>query len=374
MQKQQKGFANVIAVLVIIAVFATGYFLIYQKVDNLKTDESLPIEITDIDTSNWKTYINPVHNYSFKYPQSKDFRVDDEDPSGEGYAAPGEFGSYLWKINGSSYPIFEINVLSTPEWTTVGTVYGDAGALEGGFKDGGIEGVAKLSREVNLQEENFSTRQVGEIEEFHFYNGIGYGFAVTEAFNFGFNTAHKGGSGGKVVEGKKFFVYVTNGKDIYSIEFPDQPLEKQIFSTFKFTVPTSGMPNLSARETLIKFFSLLNAKQYNEAIKYYGGDYEVLQDWNPDTNASDHVALFRNGCEMNGWNCLKIKNVLSEEKISGTEFKFVVQFVNDNGTLFKMGPCCGASEEEMPTKSDFEYIVSKVGNNFLVITTPVYTP
>ena len=61
-------------------------------------------------------------------------------------------------------------------------------------------------------------------------------------------------------------------------------------------------------------------------------------------------------------------------KYSGTEFKFVVQFVNDNGTLFKMGPCCGASEEDMPTKSDFEYIVKKDNNGFIVITGPVYTP
>ncbi len=129
-----------------------------------------------------------------------------------------------------------------------------------------------------------------------------------------------------------------------------------------------------ARESLITYFNLLNEKRYAEAIKYRGNGYEGLQNWNPAMDANDHVSLVMTGCEMNGWRCLKIKDVITQKQTSPADFEFVVQFANDNGTLFKRGPCCGATEEEMPTETDFKYSVKKEGGNFQVMTDPVYTP
>jgi len=129
-----------------------------------------------------------------------------------------------------------------------------------------------------------------------------------------------------------------------------------------------------AREALIDYFNFLNKKQYSEAIKYHGSGYEFLQAWNPRIDINDHISLLKNGCEINGLQCLKIKNILSQQQISSTEFKFLVQFENNDGTLFKRGPCCGATEEQMPTKTDFEYTVKKVNNDFLIMTPPVYVP
>ncbi len=130
-----------------------------------------------------------------------------------------------------------------------------------------------------------------------------------------------------------------------------------------------------AKEVLVSYFNLLNERQYAEALQYHGSGYEYLQYWNPDMDINDHVGLIKSGCEVNGLNCLKIKTILSQNEISPTEFSFVIQFVNKDGTTFGIGLCCGATEETPePPKTDFKYTVKKTGTSFLVVDSPRYTP
>ena len=149
MQNSQKGFSNIIAVVVIMVVFATGYFLVNQKADNVNTTQTPLSETSQVDTSNWKTYQNPIHNYSFKYPESN-YTIDDSDPSGEGYAKPGEFGNFLFKDRG--LPTYEeaiaVTLLRTPKWA-------ESTALEKAFNKGGVKEVANLSREVNFSKKEY---------------------------------------------------------------------------------------------------------------------------------------------------------------------------------------------------------------------------
>jgi hypothetical protein len=137
-------------------------------------------------------------------------------------------------------------------------------------------------------------------------------------------------------------------------------------------VPSSDLEQ--AREALATFFSLLNEHRYSEAIQRYGGSYDALRAWNPAVAQDDYVKLFENGCTQNGLECLRIRTVVQEEVVSPTEFKFVVEFMNGDGTLFARGPCCGATESEMPTQTQFQYTVRNVGNRFLVQDLPVYVP
>ena len=65
---------------------------------------------------------------------------------------------------------------------------------------------------------------------------------------------------------------------------------------------------------------------------------------------------------------------MQEEMASPTEFKFVVEFSWDDGSLFVRGPCCGASETDMPPQSQFTVLVIKVDDRFLVQQLPVYVP
>jgi hypothetical protein len=72
--------------------------------------------------------------------------------------------------------------------------------------------------------------------------------------------------------------------------------------------------------------------------------------------------------------CLEVQTIVQERTVSSNEFKFVVEFTNDDGSLFVRGPCCRARGTEMPPQSQFLYLVIKVDNRFLVQGLPVYVP
>jgi hypothetical protein len=130
-----------------------------------------------------------------------------------------------------------------------------------------------------------------------------------------------------------------------------------------------------ALQALIAFFAHLHAGEYEQAVALYGGTYDVMIDHNPEIDPDDRAVLFRNACMINGAQCLEIKSVVLDEQPSPTEFKFAVEFKNEEGSLFKLGPCCGAAETDQPPQSVFIYTVVKLAKNgFVVIEMPVYTP
>jgi len=138
---------------------------------------------------------------------------------------------------------------------------------------------------------------------------------------------------------------------------------------------TSSQSDLAqAREALLAYFSLLHAGRYAEAVNYYGGSYDLLREWNPALDPNDYAALFEHGCRINGLMCLEVRTIVQEETVSSNEFKFVVEFTNDDGSPFVRGPCCGASETDMPPQSQFSYTVKKVDGRFLVQGLPVAVP
>jgi hypothetical protein len=104
-----------------------------------------------------------------------------------------------------------------------------------------------------------------------------------------------------------------------------------------------------------------------------GGTYDILRDWNPTIAQDDYATLFKNGCAMNGLKCLSIRTIVREEQVS-PEFRFTVEFMNDDGTLFVRGPCCSATETELPPQTQFAYAVKKIEDRFLVQDLPVYVP
>jgi len=148
-------------------------------------------------------------------------------------------------------------------------------------------------------------------------------------------------------------------------------------STQTATFPTStALPSTAkeAYESLVKFFDLLNAKQYAEADALYGGDYEQLKVFSADVAPSDHAGLWSNACELSGLQCLKV-HTATFKILQGDTYIFQVEFNNPDGSLFVLGPCCGANETEMPPVSQFEYKVSRnVGGKFVVMDLPPYVP
>jgi hypothetical protein len=130
----------------------------------------------------------------------------------------------------------------------------------------------------------------------------------------------------------------------------------------------------SARQSLLDFFSLLHDHQFDKAMNYYGGEYEELRYFNPDVPSHYRDALLRQACTVNGYLCMEVKSILHEEQLDELTYSFTVEFQNEDGSLFILGPCCGASEEEMPPKSEFQYMVIFREGKYQVMSLPVFVP
>jgi hypothetical protein len=123
------------------------------------------------------------------------------------------------------------------------------------------------------------------------------------------------------------------------------------------------------------FLENLHNRRYDEAAQLYGGTYEIMTDHNPSIDPSNHAVLLQNACTINGAQCLEIKSVVLDKEVTPTEFDFIVDFLNEDGTLFVQGPCCGGNETDSPPQSIFTFTVSKDSRGkFLVTDMPPYTP
>jgi len=149
----------------------------------------------------------------------------------------------------------------------------------------------------------------------------------------------------------------TNGKTLAEIE------------EMIATSPVFSQDDLDrAREVLFSYLSSLHAGRYAEAVNLYGGSYDILRDWNPALDPNGYAALFKSGCETNGLMCLDLAGFLLKEVVSPHEFKFNVEFITEDGSLFVSG-------SEASPQSKFVFTVLKDDNGkFLVQDLPVYAP
>lgn len=131
---------------------------------------------------------------------------------------------------------------------------------------------------------------------------------------------------------------------------------------------------LKARQALGGYFYNLWLGDYETAAGLYGGGYEALSDVNPGVDPEDKAGLLKNACDFNGFQCLKLRQVVAAEAISPAEYRFTVEFLNNDGSRFRLGPCCGANEAEMPPVWRFDYTVKKYGEGWVVLELPPYVP
>ena len=131
----------------------------------------------------------------------------------------------------------------------------------------------------------------------------------------------------------------------------------------------------AARQTLQDYLAALAASNFTSAVNLYAGSYEVLQNNNPTTPAASYTTLFQQGCALNGFVCdLSILNIVHTAQLSETDFRFTVELQKTDGSLFLLGPCCGADPAVEPPWSQFDFLVSKVNGVFKVMDLPVYSP
>ncbi|GAB4473016.1 MAG: hypothetical protein Kow0088_07990 [Anaerolineales bacterium] len=131
----------------------------------------------------------------------------------------------------------------------------------------------------------------------------------------------------------------------------------------------------AAKQALVAYFEALKSGDYRAVVELYGGSYDVLKDMNQDISPDDHFALWARACEQNGFVCdLQIKNWVNAAQLSPEEFRLTVELQNPDGTLFVLGPCCGAEVENFPPLTQFDFVIRRDGEIFLVQSLPVFVP
>jgi hypothetical protein len=129
-----------------------------------------------------------------------------------------------------------------------------------------------------------------------------------------------------------------------------------------------------AYDVLVNFLTFLHTRKYADAVPLYGGDYEQLQVFNPEIDPNDQVVLWTWVCENQLLQCLEVRSATFQGQVEDS-YIFQVEFSNPDGSLFVLGPCCGANETEMPPISQFEFTVSRnAEHRFVVMNTPPYVP
>jgi len=159
--------------------------------------------------------------------------------------------------------------------------------------------------------------------------------------------------------------------------FDKNPQENALSQNTSLTQPAVVNDRLEANAelTLINFFTYLNQKNYRHASEIYGGPYDQLVGYNPSLSEADIEGLLQAGCEYNGLMCLSVLKSRLVEANSTDEYIFEVEFANPDGSLFVLGPCCGASEDEMPPVSTFNVRVHCENDGVCkVLDLPPYVP
>jgi hypothetical protein len=142
------------------------------------------------------------------------------------------------------------------------------------------------------------------------------------------------------------------------------------------TACTSMAPAASLDEAegaLRSYFDALHDGRFNEAASLYSGDYDQLQADNPDVDPSDRAGLLERWCRQNGGVCLPVQTVVERGLSREGEFTFVVEFANDDGSTFEIGPCCGEVDTG-ERKREFAYTVRGAEGVLAVLELPPYVP
>lgn len=123
-----------------------------------------------------------------------------------------------------------------------------------------------------------------------------------------------------------------------------------------------------AKRTLVAFFELLYDKNYEEAAKIFGGGYGIAIMWNPDVDPDDHPTLLMRACEWNGFQCfVRVDRIANAAQISPMEYRFTVEFVNEDGTLYQRRD----AQDNKVSQFIFK-VVRDCNGKYLVVTWPFY--
>ncbi len=129
-----------------------------------------------------------------------------------------------------------------------------------------------------------------------------------------------------------------------------------------------------AGEVVVDFFEKLEAKDFEGGLEIFEPeDWEAMASFSAEEEQGDKAKVLENYCASVG-TCLKAR-VLKVEDRSNGDFEVTVNLLSEDGSNFVLGPCCGATEEEMSPQEEFSFLVKKTSEgDFVVVSAPQYRP
>ena len=132
---------------------------------------------------------------------------------------------------------------------------------------------------------------------------------------------------------------------------------------------------VGAQEALTSFLGLLAGGEYDRAATMYAGPLDSLQSFNPELDPQDAAALIGYACGQRLLQCLPVRSITPVGVAEGDDMLFNVEFSLEDGSLFVLGPCCGATSTEMPPVSSFAFRVRAApAGGFAVLDLPPFVP
>jgi hypothetical protein len=160
-------------------------------------------------------------------------------------------------------------------------------------------------------------------------------------------------------------------------ENTNKEIEQQQNQNESDKISSTKDESIKAAEALVSFFMYLSNQNFEKALTLFELDdsansWAGLESFSLPEDRNDKVKVLKSYCKATE-TCLEAK-VIETKQETNDSYNLVVQFKNTDGSTFILGPCCGATEEEMPSKDKFDFKVKKFNNEFKVTTAPVYSP
>jgi uncharacterized lipoprotein NlpE involved in copper resistance len=117
------------------------------------------------------------------------------------------------------------------------------------------------------------------------------------------------------------------------------------------------------QHTLEQYIQAIANQDAVKLVELYGGSYQGLMNLSPETDPDDEQKLFNQYLKL--MPNISLKEILDQTEVSKDEYKFVITFEQEDGTLYQT--------REFDTINDkFTYTVKRVDGKLKVMELPPY--
>lgn len=124
-------------------------------------------------------------------------------------------------------------------------------------------------------------------------------------------------------------------------------------------------PDENVQHTLEQYLQAIANKDADTLVELYGGSYQGFMNLSPETDPDDEQKLFNQYLELIP--NISLKEILDQTEVSKDEYKFVITFQHEDGTLFQ-------TQESDIITDKFTYTVKRVDGRLKVMEVPPYQP